>query len=186
MVDINNWRKSTFYTDVLFYWRNVWWYKWHFWKLGKHRKNETFPGNLRKGKLMNAVLLIGWLSLGYHVAGSSLMIEWLSPYCGSFLQERRAKGIDNHWNMVSLWEALVWLLSDWVTNGVLFHRSEEPQVSAITGTWCSCERLLSDDWVIESLMWFYSTGTKSHRYGLPWECGFRVGGSCLMIQWLSV
>ncbi len=115
-----------------------------------------------------------------------LMIEWLSPWYSSIPQERRATSIGFHENVVSVWEALVWWLRDLVSDMLLFHRSVEPQVSDSTATWFPCGRLLSDDWVIESLLFFYFTGAKSHMYRLPWERGVRVGCSCLMIEWLSL
>ncbi len=72
--------------------------------------------------------------------------EWFSLWYASILQERRATSIGYHGNLVSVWEALVWWLSDWVSAILLFHRSVEPQVSVTTGTWCLCGRLLWRSW----------------------------------------
>ncbi len=87
---------------------------------------------------------------------------------------------------MSVWEVLVWWLSDLVSDSLLFHRSAEPQVLFTTGTWCECGRFLSDDWVIGSLICFYSTLAKSHKYRFPQEHGFGMGGSCLIIEWFSL
>ncbi len=85
---------------------------------------------------------------GVHVGGSCVIIDWFCLLYATIPQERRATSIGYHGNMVSVWEALVWWLSDLISDMPLFHRSVAPQVSATTGMLCPCGRFLSDDWVI--------------------------------------
>ncbi len=47
---------------------------------------------------------------------------------------------------MSVWEVLVWWLSDLVSDSLLLHRSAEPPVSVTMGTWCQCGRLWWRSW----------------------------------------